>query len=174
LATIASEIPVFPLVGSSSSRPGSSSPEASVLDGAGRVLALELRVEADAGMGREPRQLDERRVADRLEQRRRQRALAAGHGRQEDDGRALAHRGVQALERAHVLAVEIDVDEGGDLVAVLEHLVAEPREAVGEVAEHLAERPAGSLDLAHAADLVPQRRRDADARHAPTPWQNST
>ena len=175
---MASEIPVFPLVGSRSSRPGSSSPEASALSiiafatrslmRAGRILALELRVEADARMGRKAGQLDERRVADRLEERRSQRALAARHRRQEDHGRALAHRRVEALERAHVFAVQVDVDEGGDPVAVLEHLVAEAREAVGEIAEHLAERSAGGLDLARAADLVSQRRRDADADHCVT------
>ena len=37
-----------------------------VLDRAGRVLALELRVDPDARLRREPRQLDERGVADEL------------------------------------------------------------------------------------------------------------
>ena len=107
-----------------------------------------------------------------------ERALAAGHRRQQDDGRALEHRRVEPLERPNVLAVEVDVHERGDAVAVLEHLVAEPGEAVGEIAEHLAQRAAGGLDLARAADLVPQRRRDADADHCVTwargPAQNST
>src|SRR2546430_13944271 len=40
-----------------------------ILDRARRVLALELRVEADALPGRDARQLDERRVADEREQR---------------------------------------------------------------------------------------------------------
>jgi hypothetical protein len=38
-----------------------------VLDRAGRVAALELRPEADLRLGRQARQLDQRRVADRFE-----------------------------------------------------------------------------------------------------------
>ena len=72
-------MPVLPLVGSSSSRPGSSSPAASaasIIAFATRSLiepvgfcALELRVDADRA-GREAGQLDERRVADEVEEAR--------------------------------------------------------------------------------------------------------
>ena len=68
-------MPVFPLDGSRIVRPRRSSPERlggvehrerdAILDRAGRVLRLELREQADAGSGRQVRQLDERRVADR-------------------------------------------------------------------------------------------------------------
>ncbi len=36
---------------------------------------------------------------------------ATGHRRQEDDRRAVADRGLEAVARAHVLAVDVDVDE---------------------------------------------------------------
>ena len=149
-----------------------------VLDRARWVLALELRVEPDAGVRGEPWQLDERRVPDRLEQGRRQRPLPAGHGRKQDHGRVLAHLRVEALERADVLAVEVDVDERRDAVAVLEHLPAQAGEALRQVGEHLAHGRAVRFDLAGAPDLGAQRRRDADPDHRATwcgaPWQNST
>ncbi len=76
---IASAMPVLPLEGSRMRRPGQSSPAAAggvehraghaVLDGARRVEPLELREQAHARRGREPRQLDERRVADRAAQK---------------------------------------------------------------------------------------------------------
>ncbi len=71
-----------------------------VLDRAGRVLALELRVEPDAVLRRQPRQLDERGVADEVEQGARgSSARPAGHRRQEDRAsrpRARACRGRRA------------------------------------------------------------------------------
>ena len=70
-------MPVLPEVGSRIVWPGSIAPRClgvldhrlgdAVLDRAGRVVALELGPDAHAGLGREARQLDERRVADRLE-----------------------------------------------------------------------------------------------------------
>ena len=141
LATSASEMPVLPLVGSSSSRPGSSSPEASaprsspcdaVLDRAGRVLALELRVEADARLGERRGSSTSGRVADEIEQRRRRARRssgqarrgelprrrvaplppprrAAGHRRKEDHGGVCPRRRVEPVERADVLALDVDV-----------------------------------------------------------------
>ena len=73
-ATSASEMPVFPLVGSSSSRAGlevrgvDHRERDPVLDRPGRVLRLELRVDRDA-LGRQVLESDERRVADQVEQR---------------------------------------------------------------------------------------------------------
>src|SRR5438128_9975699 len=49
-----------------------------------------------------------------------------GHRGQEDHGLALAHGSVEAVERAHVLAFDVDVEERRDL-AVVEELLAEPR-----------------------------------------------
>src|ERR671918_2400595 len=129
-------------------------------------------------MRREARQLDERRAADGLEERRREGLLAAGHGGEQDHGRALAHGRVEALHRAHVLAVDVDVHERRDAVAALEHLPAQAGEALGEVGEHVAQRSAVRLDLARAADLRAEGGWDADAGHDVTwvvpPWQNST
>ena len=77
---IASEIPVLPEVGSRIIDSGVSRPARlervdqierdSVLDGARRVEALELDVQMNARVRAEARDLDERRVADRVDQRR--------------------------------------------------------------------------------------------------------
>ena len=75
---MASEMPVLPLVGSSTTWPGDELPlglgrldqrsRHPVLDGAGRVHHLELGVQPCATLVAEPRQLDERRRADRRDQ----------------------------------------------------------------------------------------------------------
>ena len=85
-------------------------------------------------------------------------------------------RGVEPLERAHVLAAEVDVDERCDL-AVVEELPAERGIARGQVLEHLPDRRAGGVHLALAADLGAQRRGNPDGGYETTPrgaWQNST
>jgi hypothetical protein len=117
---------------------------------------------------RQARQLDERRRADRLEERRAERALAPRHRRQEDDGGPFGDRRVEPLQRAHVLIVYVDVDEGGEAVAALEHLPSERGEALGEVGEEVAERWARGLDLPGAADGVTKRGRDPDSSHDAT------
>ena len=129
-------------------------------------------------MRREARQLDQRRRPDQVEHRGSEDSLAACHRRQEDDGRSLGDRRVQALEGAGVLVVDVDVHERCDLAPVLEHLASKPGEANGQVAEHVAQSLAGGLDLAGASDLGAQSGWDPDAGHAITcvlpPWQNST
>ena len=138
---------MLPLVGSSSVRPGLELAGGlgrldhrlrdAVLDRAGRVLALELRVELDARLRREARQLDERRVADQVEQAGGEAARAAGHGRQQDHRRALADRRLELLERADVLAVDVDVRvlqlsrraRGSAAVEVVEELARRCRRA---------------------------------------------
>ena len=71
---------------------------------------------------------------------------------------------VEPVERADVLAAEVDVDERRD-AAVGEDLRPERGMALDEVVDHLADALAARLDLACAADLVPQRGRDADGDH---------
>jgi hypothetical protein len=142
-------------------------------------LTLELGKNANPLMRREARQLEQRSRADEVEHRGREQALAACHGRKEDEGRALAHGRLEALEGAHVLVVQIHVDEGRDLAgAVLEHLPTEAGIALREVCEELPDRRSGGLHLALAADLGTESGRDADTRHgvawAAPPWQNST
>jgi hypothetical protein len=149
-----------------------------VLDRTGWVLALELRVEPGAAFGAYPRELDKGGAADRLEQGGGQRSLAARHRRQKDHRGTVADRRLQAVERADVLVVHVDVHERGDLVPVLEHLTAEAWEALGQVGQQLANRGAGGVDLPCAADRIAERGRDPDAGHEATcvlpPWQNST
>ena len=117
-------------------------------------------------------------MADQLVERRRQvDALAAGHRRQQDHGRAVVNLGLEPVEGAHVLALDVDVDEGRELASV-EHLAAQAGEALAEVVQQVADRVAGRLDLARAAGRGAQRGGDADSRHqwtsAGRPWQNST
>ena len=93
-----------------------------VLDRPGRVVALELGQDADVRVGRDVLQLDERRVADRGDQVRRDRrgrgretdvasSRSAGHGREDQEGVAVRHLGVEPRQQPHVLVVEVDVDE---------------------------------------------------------------
>src|SRR5581483_6713655 len=187
-ATIASEIPVLPLVGSSSARPGSSSPEAS----ASRIIASAIRSLIEP-VGFAPSSLAYSRTS-RFGERRGSstsgvfpirsssegaRRLATGHRRQQDDRRALPDRRLELVERPDVLAVEVHVRVG--------ELTLEPGKAGGEVVEHLADRAPGRRHLSLAADGGAEHRRDPDLRHgcAPAsdtpaalatlgPWQNST
>jgi hypothetical protein len=104
--------------------------------------------------------------------------LSAGHGREEDERRALADGRFEPVERADVFVIEVDVDEGRD-AAVLEHLASERGIALGQVGEQLADSCTRSVDLACAARLISQRRGDADATHVAACWragpaQNST
>ena len=173
-ATSASEMPVLPLVGSSSSWPGSRSAASTIASATrsliepGRVLPLELRVDR-AARRRELRQLDQRGVPDQVEQR--ASGTATGHRRQQDDGRAVAHRRVEAVAGAHVLAVDVDVHERLDL-AVAVDARAERGDARRQILEQLAHGRAGGLDLARAARLRAQHRRDPD--DVLTCAQNST
>src|SRR5947208_10430386 len=93
-----------------------------------------------------------------------------GHRREQDDRRRLAHRRVEAVARAHVLAVDVDVDERPDLALAVDAL-AERRDAHAEVLEELADGRAGGLDLARAARLGAEHRGDAHDAHR---LQNST
>src|SRR5581483_354811 len=166
-ATIASEIPVFPLVGSSSARPGSSSPEAS----AASIIASATRSLIDP-VGFAPSSLayswtpgfgDSRVSSTSGVPPTRSRTLGAsllatGHRREQDHGRAFADRGLELVERADVLAVDVDV-------RVLE-LPLEAGEAGGEIVQELADRRAAGRHLALAADGGAQGRWDPDLGHA--------
>src|SRR5213593_952062 len=96
----------------------------------------------------------------------------AGHGGQQDHGRAGLDGGVETVERPHVLALDVDVHERGD-VAVLDELRAQPGETRGEVVQELAHGAADGGNLALATGLGAKRRWNADRRHAcvALPWQ---
>ena len=81
--------------------------------------------------------------------------------------------GLEAVLRAHVLALDVDVHERRQLV-VLEQLAAQRGEAAEQVVEQLADGAAAGLDLARALRLAAQRRWDPHAAQCPTPAQNST
>src|SRR3954449_5525012 len=93
-----------------------------------------------------------------------------GHRREENHGRALAHRRVQAVARAHVLAVHVDVDERTDLTLAVDAR-AERRDARRQVLEELPHRGPRRPDLARAARLRAEDRRDSHDAHLA---QNST
>ena len=88
---------------------------------------------------------------------------------------ALADRRLEAVERAHVLALDVDVDERRDVV-VLHELRAQAGEARHQVVEHLTHRDAARAHLALAARLRAEGRGDPDRAHACAglPEQNST
>ena len=110
-------MPVLPLVGSSSSRPGSQLAGGfrgldhrlrdAVLDRAGRVLPFELRGEFDVALGLSSTSgvLPTRSSSDAATRG----LTATGHRRQEDDSVARGDRCFEAVARADVLAADVDV-----------------------------------------------------------------
>src|SRR5581483_3858072 len=162
-------MPVLPLVGSSSARPGSSSPDASaasIIASATRSLIDPVglapssfaysctpafgasRVSSTSGVS----PIRSRTLGASL--------LATRHRGEQDHRRALADGRLELVERADVLAVDVDV-------RVLE-LPLEAGEAGGEVVEELADGRAAGGHLALAADGGPQGGGDAHLRHACT------
>src|SRR5919206_4419405 len=163
-------MPVFPLVGSSRRRPGSSSPEAS----AASIIAFATRSLIEP-VGFWPSSFAYRRT-DGFGARRgsstsgvpptRSRRLGAvalaatGHGREQDDRVVRRDGGLVAVARADVLAADVDVRE-------LE-LAVERREARREVVEEVAHGLALRDHLTLAARVVAQRGRDTNDAHACT------
>src|SRR5215218_5431616 len=168
-------MPVLPLVGSSSFRPGSSTPAAS----ASSIIALATRSLIEP-VGFWPSSLAYSwTVSERL-------AAAASRGssisgvqptvsssdgrvsvglaqptgdsRKQDDRLALGDRRVQALARADVLAAHVHVHEARE-IPVLEDAGAERGEAGDDVGENRTHRPAAGLDHGFAAGLGAKRRR---------------
>jgi hypothetical protein len=118
-----------------------------VLDGAGRVLALELQPQTHAGGRREPRHVDERGVADRVEDRLvLQPGSASGDGRQQRDGVAFAGPGVELVEVADVLVVDVHVHEAMQPTVLTPELPAEVWITSLERPQDLTDRPRAHLD----------------------------
>ena len=157
---IASEMPVLPLVGSSTMRSGVSSPDCfgrvdhelrdAVLDGAGRVLSFELGVEPHARLRAEPGQLDERRVADGVDEGGVEHrcalstSLAAGERRQDRDDVAVLELRIERVQVADVFVVQVDVDEAMQAAVRIADLRLEARVLGLEVVEQLADGCASS------------------------------
>ena len=94
-----------------------------VLDRAGRVLALELRVELDLRL-RASRGSSTSGVLPTRSSRTRRGLSATRHGGQQDHRRAVVDLGLEPVLRAHVLALDVDVHERREAV-VLEQLPAQ-------------------------------------------------
>src|SRR3954466_14675367 len=90
---------------------------------------------------------------------------ATGHRREEDDGGSRGDRRIEAVERAHVLALDVDVHERGDVV-VFHELRAQAGEARHQVVEQFAHRSTLGGHLALTADLGAKSGWNADCRHA--------
>ena len=99
------------------------------------------------------------------------RALATGHRRQENHRRAGRHFGLEPVERAHVLALDVDVDERRD-VTILDELRAQSRKTSQQVLEQITNVVALGCDLALAVRVDAERRWDPDDAHLAE--QNST
>src|ERR1700741_3788044 len=82
---------------------------------------------------------------------------ATGHRGQQDHGLPLADGRVEPVERANVLALDVDVHERRDLPVPLEDLLSEPGEARRQVLEHRAHGLALRGNLPLAADLRAER-----------------
>src|SRR3954454_12666208 len=91
---------------------------------------------------------------------------AAGDGREDRDGLAAGELGVELVEEADVVVVDVDVHELVE-VAVLGHdLSLQLRELEDEVLEHLTDRLAVGLDRGLARGVLPQDGGQADVdRH---------
>src|SRR5918999_2270641 len=153
---MASEMPVLPLVGSSSSRPGTSSPEAS----AASIIALATRsfrepvgfwpssfaYRRTVGFG-ESRGSSTRGVAPTRSRREGASASATGHGGKQDDRLAVVDGRVEPVERPDVLAAEVHVHEGAE-GPVLEELRPEPGVPLDQVLDDGADGVAARLELA--------------------------
>src|SRR3954451_17116795 len=91
---------------------------------------------------------------------------AAGHRGQQDHRRVVRDGCVESLrQRAHVLALEVHVDERRD-VAVLDELVRKTGITRDEIVNHRAHGLAARVDLALAADLRAERGWEANRGHA--------
>src|SRR6266545_4619487 len=152
-ATSASEMPVFPLVGSSSSWPGRrsacstiASATRSLIDPVGfwpssfayrRTPSGAIRGSSTSGV---------------FPIRSRSELATTGHRRQEDHRRARGDRCLETVVGADVLTFDVDVHEGLE-VAVVDAL-AERWEPRGQVLQQLADGAAGGGHLALAARRV--------------------
>src|SRR5204863_7263699 len=165
-ASSASEMPVLPLVGSSSSRPGWSSPAASAASSiafATRSLIepvgfwpSSFAYSRTPGFGETRRSSTSGVLPIRSSSEEATIALrTAGHCWQEDHGRVVLDGRVQPFERAHVLALEVHVHEGRDRV-VLDELRAQSREPIHQVVQELAHGAASGVNLARAVRLGAQ------------------
>src|SRR6266566_6296030 len=90
---------------------------------------------------------------------------AAGHGGEQDHGRAPLDGGVEPVQHAHVLTLDVDVDERGELL-VLDELRAQAREPRDQVVEQLAHGVAGRGNLTLAAGLGAKGGWNANGCHA--------
>src|SRR5437660_4472852 len=165
-------MPVLPEVGSSSSRPGWSSPDASaasIIDSATRSLIEPVGFCPSSFAYSRTEGFGERRRSSTSgvlpTSSRREPAVRTleptGHGGEEDHGRSVVDGGVEPVERPHVLSLDVDVHEGCD-VAVLHELRPEAREAGHEIEEQLAHGVSLGWDLAGSADVAAEHRWDPD------------
>src|SRR5674536_251952 len=91
----------------------------------------------------------------------RRRPGTAGHRRQDRHGVPVGHRGLQATEKAHVLVVEVDVDEPPQL-AVLHQPVAQPGVPAVHVSDQAGEGLTRALHGLLPIRVAAQERRDPD------------
>src|SRR5437660_9559563 len=89
---------------------------------------------------------------------------ASGHRREDHEGVALAHRGVQPLEHADVLVVEVDVDVAVELATVREQLRLRAGMRVDQRPQDLAHVASSGGDLLLASDRRAQDGWDLDRR----------
>src|SRR5256714_4891359 len=180
-ATMAREIPVLPLVGSRMVSPGRSRPAAS----APRTMCRAARSLTDP-VGLRSSSLAQRRTSgdgdsrgsptsgvlpqasSRLSNRaiasagagecrgRREGERATGDGGQDGDRVAVLELGVQRAEEAHVLVVDVDVDEPVQPALVGDQPGTQPAVPAVQVGEQVGERVSAALDGLRAAGVRAQ------------------
>src|SRR5881394_3766280 len=90
---------------------------------------------------------------------------AAGHRGQDDDGVAIADRGLEPVQHPHVLVVEVDVDVAVEVALGAEELLFGGRVLGGQRSQHLADVGAGGVNLGLAPGLGTQYWWDANRCH---------
>src|ERR687887_432350 len=177
-------MPVLPLVGSSSSRPGSSSPACSAASTIARAtrsliepvgfwpssFAYSCTPGCDDNRGSSTSGVFPTRSSSEVPTGP---ASTTRHRRQHDDGRVVADGGIEAVLGPDVLGLHVDVHERRQLV-VCEQLPAQGGEAAHQIVEQLAHGVAARFDLSGALCLATEGGRDPDSAQWPTPAQNST
>src|SRR3954452_12372707 len=97
-------------------------------------------------------------------------SLPAGDGGEDRDLVAVGDLGVELVEVAHVLVVDVDVHELVQRPVGVAHLLGQPRELQHQVVEHLADGGAVRLHRGLAAGILAHHRWDPDLDgHAAAP-----
>src|SRR5690606_9357417 len=167
---MASEMPVLPLVGSRMVQPGVSRPSfsaCSTIQSAGRYLMEPVGLRSSSLAQTRTSAEGERRGSPTIGVRPTEsvsdsnRMSPAGYGREHGDRVAVGDLGAEPAEEAHVLVVQVDVDEAAQAV-VVDEAVLDAGVAGLQVGDQLVQGGAFGADGLGAVGVVTQDGRNAN------------